>query len=385
MLVGLMPTSPVQAESLARPLQASGDFLWAGSMGAEYRWTESNGVVGDSSGNVYITGRFQGTVDFDPGAGIANLTSAEGDDAFVVKLDSGGNYVWAKSMGGMDWDIGKSIALDSSGNIYITGVLGNAFVVKLDNDGNLVWAGGALGGNSIVLDASGNIYVMGNFEGTVDFDPGPGTANLTSAGFTDIFIYKLDNDGNFIWAKRMGGGFFDSGYNMTADSNGNIYTTGFFSSIADFDPGAGTANLSSSGGTDIFVSKLDSDGNFVWAKKMGGPGDDNGSGIALDSIGKVYITGKFYEWGDFDPGDGWYGLTSAGSSDGFISKLDNDGNFIWAKGIGGTGYDSGNDIRLDLNSNILSTGSFSGTVDFDPGVGEVNLTGSGAYVLKLGA
>ncbi len=187
---------------------------------------------------------------------------------------------WAKSMGGADPDYGLSIALDGSGNVYTTGF----------------------------------------FEGTADFDPGAGVFNLTSAGYRDIYISKLDASGNFVWAKAMGGAFDDLGSSIAIDGSGNVYTTGYFSGTVDFDPGAGVFNLTSAGFEDIFISKLDASGNFVWANAMGGADPDYGSSIALDGSGNVYTTGFFEGTADFDPGAGVANLTSAGSSDIFVAK-----------------------------------------------------------------
>ena len=129
-------------------------------------------------------------------------------------------------------------------------------------------------GNSIAVDASGNIYTTGYFAGTVDFDPSAGTYNLTSAGGNDIFISKLDASGNFVWAKQLGGTNDEKGNSIVVDASGNIYTTGNFAGTVDFDPGAGTFGLASTGNYDIFISKLDASGYFVWAKKMGGTSSD---------------------------------------------------------------------------------------------------------------
>ena len=368
----------------------------------------------DSSGNVYTTGYFQGTVDFDPGAGVENLTSAGGNAIFVSKLDSSGNFVWAKGLGGTSPGEGNSIAVDSSGNVYTTGYFqgtvdfdpgageanltsagGNeVFVSKLDSSGNFVWAKGLGGtgadvGRSIALDSSRNVYTTGFFFGTADFDPGAGTtANLTApiGGSAEVFVSKLDSSGNFVWAKGLGGTIADTGRSIAVDSSGNVYTTGNFQGTADFDPGSGTTNLSSPGGNDIFVSKLDSSGNFVWAKRLGGTGADEGFSIALDSSGNVYTTGYFQGTVDFDPGAGTTNLISAGGAEVFVSKLDSSGNFVWAKRLGGTSTDEGNSIAVDSSGNVYTTGYFQGTVDFDPGAGEANLTSVGSndvFVLKL--
>ena len=193
-------------------------------------------------------------------------------------------------------------------------------------------------GNSITVDASGNVYTTGLFSGTVDFDPGAGLFNLTSAGGgTDVFIQKLDASGNFIWAKTFGGTSTDHGNSITVDVFGNVYTAGFFSDTVDFDPGAGLFNLASAGNHDIFIQKLDASGNFIWAKAFGSTSTDFGLSITVDASGNVYATGYFKGTVDFDPGAGTFYLNSAGGSgDFFIQKLDASGNFIWAKAFGRT-------------------------------------------------
>src|SRR6185369_16966117 len=165
-------------------------------------------------------------------------------------------------------------------------------------------------GYSITVDDSGNVYTTGRFQGTADFDPGAGTFNLTSSSGSDIFISKLDADGSFVWAKKLGTG---TGHSIAHDHSGNIYSTGEFSGTSDFDPGAGIFNLTSAGLDDIFISKLDASGNFVWAKRVGGTQLDNSYSISVNDSGYVYITGFFFGTADFDPGAGSFTLTSAGS------------------------------------------------------------------------
>jgi hypothetical protein len=388
------------------------NFQWAKAMGA-FSDDGAYSVVVDPSGNVYTTGYFNGTVDFDPGPGTFNLSSAGGWDIFISKLDAAGNFIWAKSIGGSWSDVGASIVFDSSGNVYVTGLFyetvdfdpgpgtfyvtssgtADIFILKLDTFGSFVWAktiGGTLydSGCSITLDSWGNIYNSGYFKGSVDFDPGPATFNLTAAGEYDTFILKLDPSGNFLWAKTMGGNSDDHGYYLALDAAGNVYTTGEFGGTADFDPGPGVYNLTSAGSYDIFISKLDAAGNFLWAKSLGGNGADLGYSIALDASGNVYATGYFSGSADFDPGPAAYNLVSEGSQDIFISKLDSSGNFLWTKAIGGIGDDWGWSLALDASSNVYATGFFTSSVDFDPGPGVYNLTSAGAkdiFILKLDA
>jgi hypothetical protein len=376
------------------------NFEWAKRIGGGNH-DEGLSIALDASGNVYTVGFFQGTVDFDPGTGTYNLTSAGDADIFISKLDPSGNYVWAKQMGGTSHDEGVSIAIDASGYVYTTGVFwGTAdfnpgagtyeltsfagpdiFISKLDASGNFVWAR-QIGGIStdvstaIALDTSGNVYTTGYFWGTPDFDPGPGTYNLTSFGSLDVFISKLDAFGNFVWAKQLGGADFDYSQSIALDASGNVYTTGWFEGKGDYDPGAGTCNLTSAGDFDIFISKLDATGSFVWAKRMGGTSFEVGNSINIDTSGNVYTTGNFEGTADFDPGAGVYNL-NASHKDIFISKLDASGDFIWAKRIGGSSDDTGISIDLDATGGVYYTGFFSNTVDFDPGTGTYNLSAMG--------
>ncbi|MBK7985962.1 MAG: SBBP repeat-containing protein [Ignavibacteria bacterium] len=189
-----------------------------------------NSVTVDDEGNIYTTGSFNDTVDFDPGPDVMKLNPGRGSAIFIQKLDANGNFIWAKSCGGKGNQIGQSIKVDAMGDVYTTGI----------------------------------------FQDTIDFNPGTGVANLSAVGEEDAFILKLDANGNFLWAKSFGGIEMDRGYSIAIDAEGNVYTTGYFIDTVDFDPGTGVTNLSAVGGKDIFILKLDPNGNFVWAKSFGG-------------------------------------------------------------------------------------------------------------------
>jgi hypothetical protein len=401
---------------------ADGDLAWARGFG---QTSDDIGydIFVDAAGNVYTTGYFRGTVDFDPGPGTVELTSAGNSrDIFISKLDSGGNLVWAKAIGGVSNDFGWGIVADSSGNVYTTGDFvgtvdfdpgtgpaevfpltsvgsSDIFISKLDSNGNFAgaWAMGGTAddyGYGIFVDTAGNIYTTGYFKNTVDFDPGTGPAEiyeLTSASVDveDVFICKLDSTGSFAWAKGIGGTGADVGLGISIYSTGNVYITGWFQGTVDFDPGIGTTSLTSSGGSyDIYVSKLDSNGNFVWARAMGGISEDIGQAVTVDTLGNVYTTGWFIGTADFDPGPVNFPLVSSGiASDIFVSKLDSSGSFVWARGMGGTVADVGYGIAVDAAGNVYTTGGFGDTADFDPGAGTFfNLTSAGnadIFVSKL--
>lgn len=369
-------------------------FTWAKRAGSG-TMDIGEAITTDAAGNVYITGFFQGTVDFDPGPGIANLSNSAGDDVFVAKYNSSGNFVWVKQFGGnSSFHHGKGIAVDGLGNVYTTGyfmgtvdfdpasttanlsAMGQTdiFVSKLDPNGNYIWARrfgntSADEGMSIAVDATGNVFTTGYFTGNVDFDPSTAVFTLNNSAGGDGFISKLDAVGNFVWAKQFGG---SSGYtvinDLALDPSGNILTTGYIQSVTDFDPGPGSYTLSSVGGYDIFISKLDASGNFVWATSTGNISDDIGEGIDVDASGNVYTAGHFLGTVDFDPGAAVYNFTNTAGDDSFVSKLDASGNLIWVKQLtAGTSYENhAYDVAVDPAGNVFTTGFFGGTGDFDP-------------------
>src|SRR3989338_4057261 len=252
------------------------NLQWAKQIGGA-GWDEGTSIKTDQNNHVYTVGLFIGTVDFDPGIGVFNLTAVGEKDAFICKLDASGDLIWAKQFG-------DSASIDEK--------------------------------SSLEIDAFGNLYITNSFVGTVDFDPGPGSFNLTSQGMDRaVFIHKLDADGNFVWAKQFTGTQSNGGvgYAITVDGSGNIYSTGTIGGTMDFDPGPGTFQLTASvpGQTAIYISKLDPSGNFVWAKEMG---QGEGSAIAMDEHNNIYSSGS--------------------ASPGYITvinKHDLDGNLLWAK------------------------------------------------------
>ncbi|MCE3260546.1 MAG: hypothetical protein K0S12_2187, partial [Bacteroidetes bacterium] len=234
---------------------SSQNFVWARSFGGS-SYDDWRATAIDASGNVIAVGSFSGTVDFDPGIGVFNMTATSGgDDLFILKLTSAGNFVWAKRIG-------------------------------TTTDENA---------SDVITDASSNIYVLGSFFGTVDFDPGAGTTNLTSAGNSDVCMFKLTSGGLFSWAKNMGGVFADWGSAIDIDNTStNLYITGTFTGTADFNPSASTNTLTVYGAQDIFIAKYDINGNYGWAFSMGGPLGDYGGDVKVNAAGtSVFTTGQF--------------------------------------------------------------------------------------------
>lgn len=378
---------------------------WAKNMGTAANNDYGRFITVDTNGNTLVTGTFLGTADFDPNAGVANLTSNGAEDIYFAKYDVNGNYLWAKSIGSATTDVGYGIETDNAGNTYLTGLFqgtvdfdpsastatltsfGNedVFFAKYDINGNYVWAKSVGStrtdyGSAIKMDKTGNIYVVGVYQGTADFDPSTGTYTLTTSGTdVDIFFSKYDSNGNFIWANSINGtGIQDINSNIAFDKSGNIYITGYFQSTADFDPGTGTANLTSAGGWDIYFAKYDKNGNYIWANNIGSTTNDFGACIDIDFNSNILLSGYFTGTADFDPSAATSTLTTSGSDDIFIAKYDSLGNYKWAKSIGSSGSDFGYFVQADIYGNAYVTGSFQGTVDFDPSTGTTNLIASGS-------
>ncbi|MFZ1451564.1 MAG: T9SS type A sorting domain-containing protein, partial [Ferruginibacter sp.] len=215
----------------------------------------------------------------------------------------------------------------------------------------------------------------GNFNGTADFDPGAGIFNISaSSAIGAMFVFKVDAGGNFVWAKAFDGST-SINMPMDIDASGNLYIAGSFNNPVDFDPGAGSFILTPAGDYDLFFTKLNAAGNFVWAKRIGAGGRDLIEDLSLDAAGNIYSTGNFENTVDFDPDACTTNLISSGLEDGFILKLNGAGNFIWAKQFGGADQDIGSSISINTSGAIYTVGYFlSVNVDFDFGPGVFNLS-----------
>ncbi|MES2848971.1 MAG: SBBP repeat-containing protein [Bacteroidota bacterium] len=243
---------------------------------------------------------------------------------------------------------------------------------------------------SMITDAAGNVYVAGTFDVTNDFDPGPGVYNLTSNGGADIFIMKLDVNGNMVWVKQIGGMPGDDiAGGIAFDKAGDLFITGYFFVAVDFDPGNGSDILTAQGSfSDIFIMKMDTGGNLVWVKQAGGEDGEGTFGISLDEDDNILVSGNFWSTADFDPGPAVQNLTAWANADNFILKLNHDGDFVWVKQIGGPSVAIlPFSIKTDRNNNVIIAGHFNGgTCDFDPGPGTNSITsvnGYTGYVQKL--
>lgn len=362
----------------------TGNVYWAKHYGGTGGATAQS-VTTDAAGNIYGAGYFYFGLTLDN----VNLTSAGNADILVKKTDANGNVLWAKSLGGAANDFGFQIVADATGHIYVVGTfrgtatigtqtmtsvdLDDALIVKMDaGNGNVIWAKGFGSNNDdgavgVAVDGSGNVYVTGYYGGL--FTGGSitfGSTTLTSKGSRDIFITKLNSSGDVQWAKGYGSAASDEGGAIALNSGGDIYFTGKITGATSF----GSAALTTAGSSDVFVAKLENTGDVMWAKAYGGAGVDVGEKIVVDNSGKLYVSGGFFGTASF----GTHSFTSAGNGDMFLMRLDAAGTIDWAKHYGGAGYEEAFDLAIDGNSNVFISGMMDGSCAF----GSITLTSLGA-------
>ena len=357
------------------PSASSGQtHLWDLTAGGANR-DEGYSVTLDDEGNVYVAGSFSGVVDFGGG----ERTSAGGEDIFVVKFDSDGNYLWDLTYGdGADDDIAYSIDTDSRGNLLVCGsFVGRVnfgggprrsvggldiFVLKLDGDGSWIWDRtfgnrNNQAGVALAVDGENNVIVTGRFRLPLDF----GGGLRPPVGRRDIFVVKLDDDGDYLWDRTFGSVGRDAGRRVAIDDHNDIYIVGNFENTIDFGGGARTEGDNEY--YDSYLLKLDSDGDYMADRTWGGAGEDANWGTVVNS-GGVYVTGYFAETVDFGGG----ARTAVGSSDACVIKFDSHLEYLWDRTYGSDGEEFGYDIAFLTSELLFVTGSFENVVDFGGGL-----------------
>ena len=360
---------------------------------------DAQDVVVDSVGNTYITGHFRQTVDFGGG----NITSGGHRDIYVLKVDSTGAFEWVQTYGSTSnlADRGLDIDIDSSSNVYITGYFqgtvdfGNGditasggsdiFVLKLDSSGAFQWvytAGGAGNdnGKGIAVDTDGNVLLTGIFSQTVDFGGGTVTSETDSLEKDfDFFVLKLNSAGAYQWVYTAGSDRYDSeGLSIDTDSNNNSYITGYVGGVVDFGVTHNFYGDSEGASVDAFVLKLNSEGVPQWANRYGASQFEIGNGIAVDSSGNSYIAGEHYSNTNF----GGITATNNGGTDYFVLKLNSDGVSQWVYSVSSSATDIAYDIAIDSSGNSYTTGKFAGTINFGSESVTANVQDD-IFVLKL--
>ncbi len=384
-------SNTASASTMAGP-GGPGVHLWSTDFGGPATGVDSAkpvGIVADSTGASVILGSLNGSVNFGGGS----LTSAGGGDIYLVKYSATGGYLWSKRFGGSQDDVPKGIAIDSSGEIVITGFFvgsvdfgggalpgttsGSGFLAKYSTAGQLRWSkrlttGSVIDeGTAVGVDAVGNLIVAAGFYNTVSF----GGASLTSVGSEDIALIKYDSAGGHVWSKRMGGAGIDAVRSLAVDqTTGEIVTVGFFAGSVDL----GGGSLTSAGANDAFVARYNSSGTHTWSKRWGSTAEDKAFGLAVDRLGDVVVTGMFTDSVDF--GGGPISVGGGGGGDIFLVKISSTGVYRWSKGFGSllASNQSAYDVAVDGADNILLTGSIVAlTAPYTVDLGGGAITGDG--------
>lgn len=365
--------------------------------------SKPTGLITDNQNNIYITGYFSNTVDFDPSAGVKNLTSVGGYDIYVAKYKPDGSLVWAVSMGGNGLDQVNNMTVDANGNPTIVGQFQSnvltagafnltgqgaedMFLIHLDTNGNIIWATsfGASGtdrGEQVSADAQGNVTTTSIFQYTVTVG---GTSYTAGGSQYNGLMVKYDINGNVLWAINLGTSGDTEVYGNGTDSNGNIVVSGYYDGSVDFDPLGAHTTLNAGGAAKGFVAKYSPAGKLIWVNSIDGTYVNNGSIISIDSNNDIYLAATV----NFQVKFGGTTLTPVGVQDVFIAKYSSAGTFQFVKDIGGNGFSGGAfayQLRNDPNNNdIYITGYFNGTIDFDPSAAVANVSDHGQRDFFIG-
>jgi hypothetical protein len=421
----------------AQPVQAIPTFptqylglSWGGNLD-----DSAGNIAIDGAGNMYVAGQFTGTVDFDPNPLSSDIhtSNANSIDASLSKFDPSGKFLWARTWGGTARDVAYGVGLDADGSAYVTGPYrktvdfnpdpalvdshtsnadteNNVYLSKFSPDGSFQWVrtwgpaliAGSFGAEGYTVAVAGNyLYVAGDFSGNqTDFNPWGShdwhTNHPPASGpiFFDAFLSKFDLNGNFQWARTWGGEGYDDGPGVAVDGLGNVYVAGMYASTTiNFDPAGGVGGTGhpahdSGISVDVFLSKFDASGNFLWVRTWGSQGTEDAMGsVAIDGNNNVYVAGRFGSTNcDFNPGGTPDLHSTQGDLDPFVSKFAPDGTFQWARTWGGSGSDSAAGLDVTADGTVYLAGWYSGTVDFDPGSGTVSRTSNGkkdAFLSRL--
>jgi len=355
---------------------SSGQFIWGkGISGYQIEFISS--VKTDSLNNIILCGYFESTVDFDPGPNLFELTSIGNQDAFLLKLNSDGNFIWAKQFGGKSKDEANALIIGENGIIYVTGSFVDTvynyisnklvtnisngsydvFLTKYNSNGKLIWAKSFGGkyediGNGISVDSKGFIFFIGSFTSKVDFDPGIHLdEHACSLGGPNTFISKFDSQGNYQKVITIGSLGLDHGYSVAIDQNDNMIICGTSSGEMEMVIDSVKSNYMGNG---VLLIKFDSLSHLVWLKSFGKSMYNSGNSVVCDINNDIYIIGLFEDSINLDQKN----FYSEGGSDVFIAKISAQGDVVWANSFGGKESDEGWSIAAIRPDNIVATGLF---------------------------
>jgi hypothetical protein len=363
----------------------AGNHLWSKHYGGALD-DDSAAVASDSAGNVYVAGFFGDIVDF----GAGPVEGAGGQDAFLLKLDPNGGFIWLRTFGDVEDQGIYRLAVDAADNVIVTGWFSGTldlgglvfdaspgqrdlFVAKLSPAGTLAW-GRRLGvnntqyGSRVAVDPAGDVFVAGDFIGNADF----GGGSVPSAGASDVFLVKYDAMGGYLWSRRFGDSDAQYVFGIAVDPAGRAIITGPFYGVLDFGDGPLQAKAS-----DVMLARFEPDGATAWSKRFGSPAHEHSFAVGL--VGEDIVITGFTE-GAIQFGDTL--LTSVGSADAFVVRLDTLGVPVWAKRFGDALFQTGTSIAVGADGDLIIGGEAQGSVDYGGGA-IASPSGDGAFLLKL--
>ena len=396
-------------------------FSWGVTLNGEpSSATRGESITIDNQGNVYVTGGYSGTIDFDPSPNVTNestATEASGYnfDPFLIKLDAQGNLVWYKVWQGNMYNF--AVDVDQNGNVFISGYhngevdmdpssninlentlsnnYNNSFIIKLDANGDFIWSKSfdSYGSSfawirDLRIDSQGNIITTGKYRSfNIDFDNNPLTdENISQNGDYQVFIAKFDNDGNYIWSQTFGGSGIDDVFKLDLDSQDNIVVAGSFQNTVDFDPSVNVNEITASDSYDGFLAKYDNDGNFEWVYTIEGTSAQQVRDISILSTGEIWAAGILNGETNVNPNGTAINYSTAGGRDIFAVKIDEDGNYVESFKIGNSQSEQIYSIS-HFDDELILTGDFKGELNLDILGGTNPLTAEGqgdVFIAKYG-
>lgn len=415
-------TSAGGQDSFLAKYSSDGTLLWAqqsGGTGNDY----VNALAFDATGNVVVTGVFQGVAAFGQTGNRQAITAMGGYDGYVAKYATDGTFAWVRQLSGTADVFSRGVSTDRSGNIFITGYFmdnvtfgsgsskvvlrtfgqADGFVAKYAANGTFTWVkqfGGLSGdqGNGISVDRSGNVFVAGSATTGAVFGSGSNSKEFLPEAGSDSFIAKYTNDGDFSWVQASGGSGNDQALAVATDVSGNAYLVGahsgsVFGSGADTQALSPVLNIINGVTADGFLAKYDPTGRLVWVRNMGGQSTDQYNSVAVDASGNVYAGGQFNISAKVSGGGKSQTLVADGSQDGLVAKYTSDGTLVWARPLGGAASDAATGVAVGSSGALAVTGYFTydqpttgGVSVFSLGDTAVNLTSAGnsdAFVALL--
>jgi hypothetical protein len=350
-------------------LDLADHFVWVATASGGSGPSSYNAIAVDGYGNILVSGHFMGSATF----GSHSVSSRGDDDAFVALLDKQGTFQWVTTWGEVGTEGARDLAPHLDGGCTVVGYFSSqqriggfrlrhwgqtdVFVARVDELGRVKWAtsaGSPLADEGVALDVAPNgaATITGYFKGRAHF----GSQTLVGEGGGDLFVARLSPDGVFQWAVAGGGTESCTGCALALDSKGNSHVAGTFYGVAKF----GGTELRSSGVADLFVTRLDPAGRFVWTTSAGGDSLEQVGGVAVTGDGQTYVTGSFIDAAFFGP----VRLVAGVSSDLYLAGVSSGGEFRWAQLAGGSKAEGANGLALWPDGSPHLTGYFRGLANF---------------------